>query len=876
VKLFSKGGSLLRNTVHKKQVDRDLTEEVGSYVELLMEKKMKQGMNEDEARRAAMVAVGGVEQVKEEVRSNRTGFAIETLFQDVRYGLRALRKKPGFTLTAVVALALGIGANTAIFSVINGVLLRSLAYRDSDNIVMVWEHSFQRNRSQNSVSPANFLDWQKRSASFQQLAATWDTRVNLTSAGEPEELLVQRVSADFFQVLGVPALVGRWFGAEDDKQGANPAVILSHDLWQGRFGGNPAIIGQPVTMSGRSLTVIGVMPSGFHFLNTQTQAWIPLALDPANDWRKQGRYLRSVARLKPGVTIQQAQAELDGIAKQLEREYSDYNKGWGVNLVPIHEQIVGDIRPVLLVLLAAVAFVLLIACANVANLLLSRAAARQKELALRAALGAGRMRLVRQLLTESLLLALMGGALGILLAYWGLQLLIALAPDNIPRLREITIDPRVLGFTFAVSLLTGLIFGLAPALQSSRPDLNDALKEGARGSSGGNRLVRNLFVVTEMALALVLLVGAGLMLRSFSQLHQVKTGFESENVLTLRVQLPMAKYREPQQRAEFFKRAQERLTALAGVKSVGAISYLPLTGLASSTVFNLASQPELPPNESPGTEVRIITPGYFGAMRIPLVTGRTFDERDGADSRVLVINETMARKFFPGQDPIGQRLIVNWEPKVADEIVGVVGDVKETALAEEANPAIYWPHPREPYQFMNFVLRAAIDPTSLRAAATKEIHALDPDQPVSDIRMLDEVVAKSIARPRFNALLLATFAGVALVLASVGIYGVMNYSATQRTQEIGIRMALGAKPRDILRLVVGHGMKLTFAGIVIGIGASLALTRVMANLLFGVSATDLPTFLGVSAVLTIVALLANYIPARRATRVNPVTALHYE
>jgi putative ABC transport system permease protein len=377
-------------------------------------------------------------------------------------------------------------------------------------------------------------------------------------------------------------------------------------------------------------------------------------------------------------------------------------------------------------------------------------------------------------------------------------------------------------------------------------------------------------------LALVLLAGAGLMLRSFSQLHRVKTGFDTENVLTLRVQLPMAKYREPQQRTEFFKRAQERLATLPGVKSVGAISYLPLTGLASSTVFNLASQPELPPDESPGTEVRVITPGYFGAMGIPLVKGRTFDERDGADSRVLIINETMARKFFPGQDPIGQRLIVNWEPKVADEIVGVVGDVKETALAEEANPAIYWPHPREPYQFMNFVLRAAIDSAHLSAAATKEIHALDPDQPVSDIRTLDQVVAKSIARPRFNALLLAIFAGVALVLASVGIYGVMNYSATQRTQEIGIRMALGAKPRDILRLVVGHGMKLTAAGIAIGVIASLALTRVMSNLLFGVTATDLPTFLGVSALLTAVALVANYIPARRATRLNPVVALRYE
>jgi putative ABC transport system permease protein len=874
--LFSKGGSFLRNTIRKEQTDRELSEEVSAYVELLTEKKMSEGMNEKEARHAAMVEVGGVEQVKEKVREGRTGFALETFFQDIRYGMRSLLRKPGFTLTAGVALALGIGANTAIFSVINGVLLRSLAYRDANSIVMVWERNFQRNRSQNSVSPANFLDWKKQSSSFEQIAASWDTRLNLTSGGEPEEIQVQKVSTDFFSILGVPPELGRAFLRQEETPGTEPVVILGHDLWQRRFAGNPTIVGQTVAISGRNCTVIGVMPPGFHFLNSQIKAWLPLQLDPATDWRKSGRFLRSVARLKPGVNVQQAQAELDAIGKQLEIAYPDFNKGWGVNLVPMHEQIVGDIRPVLLVLLAAVAFVLLIACANVANLLLSRAASRQKELALRAALGASRRRLVRQMLTESVLLAIMGGALGVLLAYWGIHALIAFAPDNIPRLNEITIDPRVLIFTFGISLVTGLVFGLVPALQSSRPDLNDALKEGGRGSSSGNRVARNLFVVAEMALALVLLVGAGLMLRSFSQLHQVKTGFETENVLTMRIQLPMAKYPQPQQRADFFKRAQEHLGALPEVKSVGAINYLPLTGLASSTVFNLASQPELPPSESPGTEVRIITPGYFGAMGIPLLKGRTFDGRDGAESRVLVINETIARKFFPGQDPIGQRLIVNWEPKVADEIVGVVGDVKETALAEEANPAIYWPHPREPYQFMNFVLRAAIDPAHLSAAATKEIHALDPDQPVSDIRTLDQVVAKSIARPRFNMLLLAVFAGVALVLASVGIYGVMNYSATQRTQEIGIRMALGAKPSDILRLVVGHGMKLTFAGIAIGLTASVALTRVMTNLLFGITATDLPTFLGVSAVLTLVALLANYIPARRATRINPVVALRYE
>jgi len=874
--LFSKGESLLRNTIRKERTDRDLSEEVGSYVELLTEKKMKEGMNQKDAHHAAMVEVGGVEQVKEEVRAGRTGFAIETFFQDLRYGLRSLRKKPGFTFTAVIALALGIGANSAIFSVINGVLLRSLAYRDANSIVMVWEKNFQRGRSQNSVSPANFLDWKKQSVSFEQFAASWDTRVNLTSGGEPEEIQVQRASADFFSVLGVPPRLGRSFVREEDVAGGNLVVVLSHELWQSRFGGNPTIVGQSITASGRTFTVVGVMPPGFHFLNTQVKAWIPLALDPANDWRKQGRYLRSVARLKSGVIIQQAQAELDGIAKRLETDYPDYNKGWGANLVPMHEQIVGDIRPVLLVLLAAVAFVLLIACANVANLLLSRAASRQKELALRAALGAGRTRLIRQMLTESVLLAVMGGALGVFLAYWGIQLLLALAPDNIPRLNEITIDPRVLIFTLAISLLTGLIFGLVPALQSSRPDLSDALKEGARGSTGGSRLFRNLFVVAEMALALVLLVGAGLMLRSFFQLHQVKTGFDTDHVLTMRVQLPTAKYQQPQQRAEFFKRAQERLAALPGVKSVGAISYLPLTGLASSTVFNLATQPDLPPSESPLTEVRAITPGYFAAMGIPLLKGRSFDGRDGADSRVLVINETLARKYFPGENPIGQRLIVDWDPKVADEIVGVAGDVKETALAEKANPAIYWPHPREAYQFMNFVLRSAIDPATLSAAVTKEIHTLDPDQPVADIRTLDQVVAKSIARPRFNALLLAIFAGVALVLASVGIYGVMNYSATQRTQEIGIRMALGAKPGDILRLVVGHGMKLTLAGLVIGVIASLALTRVMANLLFGVTATDLPTFVTVSAVLTTVALVANYIPARRATRLNPVVALRYE
>jgi putative ABC transport system permease protein len=843
---------------------------------------MKEGMNERDARRAAMVEVGGVEQVKEEVRAGRTGFAIETFFQDIRYGMRSLWKKPGFTLTAIIALALGIGANTAIFSVINGVLLRSLSYANPDRIVMLWERSVtsETTRLQNVVSPANFLDWQKQSTSFEHMAAVADQRVNLTGgAGEPEEIKAQFVSQPFFPALGVQPLVGRSFLPEEDRVGNDLVIILSHELWQTRFGSNPEIVGKQATISGRQRTIVGVMPPGFHFLDNQVKAWMPLALDPAINYReKTGRYLRVMARLKPAVTMQQAQGELTGIAKQLEQALPKYNTGWGVNVVPMHEQVVGEIRPVLVVLFAAVAFVLLIACANVANLLLSRAASRQKELALRAALGAGRMRLVRQMLTESVLLALMGAALGVLLAFWGIQLLIGFGPENIPRLNEISIDLRVLGFTFGISLLTGVLFGLIPALQASRPDLNDALKEGSRGSTGGRgRTFRNVFVVAEVALALVLLVGAGLMIRSFMRLQSVETGFNPENVLTMRLQLPRKKYADPHQIVDFFKQAQDRIAALPGVQAVGAISYLPLTGsLASRDAFRIVGQPAPAPGQEPGVEVRVITPTYFQAMGIPLLKGRLLNERDGKESRVLLINETMAKRYFAGVDPVGKQMEVFWDGSGPDEIVGVVGDIREGALNKEPEPAIYWSHPREPYSGMALVVRTSGDASRFGAAVQKEIRALDPDQPVADVRTMQQVIAKSIARPRFNTLLLTIFAGVALVLASVGLYGVMNYSATQRTHEVGIRMALGATRADIMRLVVGNGMLLTLTGIVIGVLASWALTRVMANLLFGITATDMPTFVAVSAVLATVALVANYIPARRATRVNPVIALRYE
>jgi putative ABC transport system permease protein len=881
MKLFSQGGSLLRNTVHKEQMDRDLTEEVGSYVELLTEKNMKEGMNEEAARRAAMVEVGGVEQVKEEVRAGRMGFAVETFMQDLRHGLRSLLKKPGFSLTAVIALALGIGANTAIFSVINGVLLRSLSYAEPERIVMVWEtNAMGGGNRQNVVSPANFLDWQRQSTSFEQMAAVWDLSANLTGGtGDPEEIKGQFVSQQFFSALGVQPVVGRAFTADEDKPGNNLEIILSHQLWETRFGSDPQVIGKQATVNGRQRTIVGVMPPGFHFLDNQVKAWMPLALDPAINYREMsGRFLRAVARLKPGVSVKQAQAELAGIAKQLEQAYPAKNTGWGVNVIPMHEQIVGEIRPILIVLLAAVAFVLLIACANVANLLLSRAAARQKELALRAALGAGRMRLIRQMLTESILLGLMGGIVGVLLAVWSIRLLIAFGPDNIPRLNEITIDLRVLAFTFGVSLVTGVLFGLVPALQSSRPDLNDALKEGGRGSTSGRTgTLRSAFVIAEVSLALVLLVGAGLMIRSFARLQAVTTGFQAANVLTMRAQLPGKKYPEPHNIVDFFKQAQERIATIPGVQAVGAISYLPLTGgLASRDGFKIPGQPPPAPGQEPGVEVRVVTPTYFQAMGIPLLKGRLLNERDVKETRVLLINETLAKRYFPNTDPVGKQLEVMWDGSGPDEIVGVVGDIREGALNKEPEPAIYWSHAREPYSGMAFVIRANGDAARLSTAVQKQIRSLDPEQPVADVRTMEQVISRSIARPRFNTLLLTIFAGVALILASVGLYGVMNYSATQRTHEVGIRMALGATRGDIMRLVVGNGMLLTVTGIVIGVLASWALTRVMTNLLFGVTATDLPTYLGVSAVLATVALIANYIPARRATRVNPVIALRYE
>jgi putative ABC transport system permease protein len=807
---------------------------------------------------------------------------MSTLIKDIRYAVRMLLRSPGFTIVAVLALALGIGANTAIFSVVNAILLRSLPFRDPSSLVMVWEKSKHSDR--NVVSPANYLDWKSRNHVFGDLAAVIspeDFHLNLTGAGEPEELPGGAVSANFFQMIGVQPIIGRSFLPGEDTRGRDRVAIVSHQLWRRRFGSNVGIVGKSITLSGELYQVIGILPPDFLWNNRRTDVWVLYVIDPGRDYRAtSGRYMDAVGRLKPDVTLQQAQAEMSEIARQLEGEHPEFNKNWGVNLVPLHEQTVGQVRPALLVLLASVAFVLLIACVNVANLLLARAAARQREIAVRAALGAGRWRLVRQLLTESTLLAACGGLLGLLLSSWGIEALVALAPASIPRLSEIRIDKGVFAFTALVSLATGILFGLAPAIEISKVNLNDALKEGGRTSTGDVRRhrVRGALVISEVALALVLLIGAGLMIRSFERLGAVNPGFRPDHLLTMKVLLTGTPPSQDQPIIAFFREAVERLGRLPGVRSAGAINYLPLsTGMASATSFTIVGQPDPGPGNEPGTDVRVVDPNYFRTMGIPLLQGRGFTAGDTQQSaRVLIVSETLAHRYFPGENPVGKKLVIWWGDDRPDEIVGVAGDILHEGLDARPEPMIYWPEARMPYNSMTLVARTEGDPMSIAPAAIKEIHAMRPDQPVADVRSMNAVEAESVSRQRFNMLLLAIFAAVALLLAVVGIYGVMAYGVTERTHEIGIRVALGAGRGDVLRAVMGRGLVLTIAGVGIGAVAAYALTRLMTSLLFGVRATDPATFAGVALLLAMVALAACYVPAWRATKVDPMVALRYE
>ena len=813
---------------------------------------------------------------------------METFFQDIRYGLRLLIKRPGFTVVAVIALALGIGANSAIFSVVNGVVLRALPYKDPDRMAIVWSKPPWGGTGGFPVTAGEFIDWRDQNQVFEQIAAFHSQPLNITGAGEPEFLGGVRGSASLFPLLGVEPKLGRTFAPEDDQPGAERVVIISHGLWERRFGSDPNIIGQKLSLNDEPYTVVGVLPAGFQFprkgempapyqFPRQADFYTPLAWSPAQAANRDRNYLVVVSRLKPGATFEQADAEMNAIAGRLQEQYPQLNKE--ALVVPLHQQVVGKVRTALLVLLGAVGFVLLIACANVANLLLARAASRQKEIAIRTALGASRLRVIRQLLTESVLLALVGGTLGLLLALWGIDLLLTISPSNLPRVETIGIDGRVFALTLAVSLLTGIGFGLVPAIQVSKPDLNDALKEGGRSSSVGFRhnRFRGLLVVSEVALSLVLLIGAGLMIRSFVTLLNVDTGLTVQNVLTLDIGLPRSKYTGPQQIA-FFQQVLSRMQSLPGVQVVGGVYPLPLSGAEEYMGFSVEGRASNP-GETVSAGPRWVNGDYFKVMGIALLRGRELTERDNADSpRVMVINEAMAKAFWPDEDPIGKRVAFdrtngtpNWR-----EIVGIAKDVKHVSLDDTAKPEMYLPFDQFPMFFQTIVVRTTGDPLSLVAAARSEVLAVNKDQPISNVHTMEELVSNSIAQRRFNMLLLSIFATVALLLSAVGIYGVMSYSVAQRTHELGLRMALGAQSSHVVALVVRQGMTLALTGVGVGLAAAFALTRIMASLLYGVSATDTFTFGLIALLLSLVALLACYLPARRATRVDPMVALRYE
>jgi putative ABC transport system permease protein len=808
----------------------------------------------------------------------RNGGIMQTLWQDLRFGARMLWKQPGFTIIAVMTLALGIGANTAIFGVVNAVLLQPLPFAEPGRLVWVWGNiSNGGNRA--SVSPLDYLDYRAQNTTFEQFAATFSipTFVNLTGSGAPERLESRVVTGNFFQALGVNAALGRTFLPDHEKSGSNQVVVLSHKLWQQRLGGEPSIVGKTLTFDGKKYEVLGVMPPSFKFPQN-AQLWVPMNFEMAPEMKqRKAHFLRPIGRLKPGVTLAQAQADMDAIARQLEAQYPESNTGWNLRMVPLRDQLVGNIKPTLQVLFGAVGFVLLIACVNVVNLLLVRAAGRQKEIAVRMALGARRWRIARQMLTESVLLALAGGVLGVFFAAWGIELIVAFSGNNIPPTAQIGIDRVVLGFTLGISLMTGVVFGLVPALQNSQPRLGETLKEGGRGAgqSAHRNRTRNLLVVFETAVAVVLLIGAGLLIRSYIRLQQVSPGFEVANVLTTRINLSYGKYDSAEKAGTFWIRLYERLNALPGVEAVGMITELPLSGQPNDTPFTVEGRPPVQPNQRFGADFRRVNQDYLSSMRITLLRGRGFTEQEVRQSaQVVLISETLANGVFPNQDPLGQRLLLGLSEQTPFEIIGIVSDIRHRTLEAAPYPTMYLPELKTGWT--NLTIRTVGDPLNLAAAVRREVLAIDPDQPIAAIRTMEEVLSESVAAPRYRMWLLGLFALVALVLAAVGIYGVISYTVAQRTHEIAIRMALGAQSRDVQRLVIGQGIKLALIGVGAGLLGAVALTRLLAGLLFEVRAIDPLTFAGVAVILLTIALLACGIPARRATRVDPMIALRYE
>ena len=804
-----------------------------------------------------------------------------SLFSDVRYAIRNLIKRPGFTAIAVITLALGIGANTAIFSTVNALLLNPLPFPQQDRVIAIWDKNPSRGVEHNEVTMANYLDWRAQAQSFEQLALErwWST--NLTAGGTPERVQGFLVTANFLDVLGVKPIRGRNFVEEENQPGKDAVAIITYSLWQRRFGADPNIVNQTISTNGVARTVIGVLPENFNYPKG-AEVFAPIALTPQLIKNRTTHTYYVIGRLKPGVSLKSAQTEIDTITARLAQQYPDTNVGLGANVYPILGDTVRTYSTALWVMMAAVGFVLLIACANVANLMLARASGRQKEIALRAALGASRWRIVRQLLVESLIIAVIGGALGVLVGLWGIDLLKAANPGEAasyaPGWNNLGINFPVLAFTLGLSLISGLLFGLAPAWHVSKPDLNDALKEGGRSSASGSRRLRSALVISEVALSLVLLIGAGLLFRSFLGLLKTNPGFNPESVLTMNLNLPQAKYKDDSQRAAFYTDLIERVKSLPGIQSAAVVNYIPLGGANSSDDFLVEGQPEPPPGRENEGRYRVCSPSYFQTMGIAILKGRPFTEQDQAGAKpVIIVNETLARRYWPDGDALGKRMRLYGPLDKAPwmEVVGIAQDVKHE-LNSPVTPDFYLPHKQDAWNAMVLVARTAVDPASMAGPIRQQVLALDKDQPVYDVYTMNEVRAISVTLYTFGFAMIGIFATVALVLAAIGIYGVMAFAVTQRTQEIGIRMAMGARSADVLKLIVSDGMSLALMGIVAGLAGALAITRLMASLLFNVSPTDVVTFALVTAGLLLVALAACYLPARRATKVDPLVALRYE
>jgi putative ABC transport system permease protein len=884
VALPSRLAHLWRNLFQRARVERDLDDELRGYVDMLAEEKVGRGLSRTEARRAAHIEAGGVEQVKEAVRSARAGAFLDTVIADVRYGARILARNPAFTAAVVVALALGIGATTAVFSVVDAVLLRPLAYRDPRQLVVMLHRGTQ------PVSPANFLDWRRQASRLESVGAAEAWAPNLSGGDEAETVPALRMTADVLPMLGVAPLLGRAFLPAEEAAGQAHVAVLGYGLWQRRYGGDAGIVGRDITLNGEPYTVVGVMPRGFEFppfWATGAQLWAPLSLaDRAAS--REGSSLRVFARLKPGATLAQSRAEMAAITGRLEQEFPGTNRN--VVVRGLDDAVAGDVRPALMILLGAVGFVLLITCANVAHMLLARAAAREREVALRATLGASRGRLIRQFLTESLMLALAGGAAGIVLAVAGIKALVALSPPDLPRVESVALDGTALAFVAVISMVTGIAFGLAPAWQAARRDVGESLKEGARGSTEGGRRsrLRRLLVASEFALALVLSAAAGLMIRSFLGLVRIDPGLDPRGVLTMVVSVTGSKEAAPERRAAFYQELVRQVRAVPGVKSASAINHLPLAGDIWGWPFQIEGRPEPGPGESPTAAYRVVLPGYFDAMGIPILRGRDVADTDRLGvPGVVVVNEWLARRHWPGEDPIGKRIALD-DPRKGSSWLTVIGVVKNAVRSDWAaapDDEVFLPYlqtqrylerPDTPYSYMTLVVRTDGDAAGLAPSLRGVVASMNPGVPVSQVQTMEDVVAQSTASPRFYLLLLGAFAAVAVLLAAVGIHGVMSYAVSRRTNEIGVRMALGATPGEVLRLVVGQGMVLALIGAVAGVVGALGLTRLMSGLLYGVRPSDPATFAAVCLFLGAVALAASYFPARQASRIDPLTALRHD